>query len=61
MHGSYPGYSLTQGSCPPIEIDSEAHSMHGSTGERGGEGREPAKPLGLSFWFLLFCFSVPLV
>ena len=40
---------VTQGSCPSIEIDSEAHSMHGTTGGYDGRGSEPAKPLGFNF------------
>ena len=56
MHGSHPGYIVTQGSCPPIEIDSEAHSMHGTTGGCDGRGSEPAKPLGFYFLLSIFCF-----
>ena len=40
---------VTQGSCPPIERDSEAHSMHGTTGGYDERGSEPAKPLGFNF------------
>ena len=65
MHGSHPGYIVNQGSCPPIEIDSEAYSMHGTTGGCDGRGSEPAKPLGfllfvinLLFFVLLFSLAV---
>ena len=56
IHGSHPGYNVTQGSCPPIEIDSEAHSMHGTTGGCDGRGRGSVKPLVFDFLLPLFCF-----
>ena len=70
MHGSYPGCSghkhvstRAQGSCPPVERDSEAHSMHGTTGGCDGEGRDLSnlRFIYFGYYFLFHRFTVQLI